>query len=236
MNIKSLILIASLLLSINAFAAGMEDDPLLTMVKIEKFEVQDADSGEHRPGILDGYVWIGKDLHKLYIKTEVERVAGDNEEAEVQLLYSRALYPFWDLQLGWRRDFDPRPDRDWLAIGMQGIAPYMFEVDAAFYVGESGRLAARLDAEYEYMFTQRWVLSPELEINAYSKDDFGRGIGSGIADMSAGLRLRYEIRREFAPYVGINWHKVFGDTADLAEAEGEETSDTQLVMGIRAWF
>lgn len=236
MKIKSLILISSLLLSVNTFAAGMEDDPLLTMVKIEKLEVQDADSGEHRPAILDGYAWIGKDLHKLYIKTEVERVAGDNEESEVQLLYSRALYPFWDLQVGWRRDFDPRPERDWLAIGMQGVAPYMFEVDAVFYVGESGRLAARLDAEYEYMFTQRWVLSPELEINAYSDDDLERGIGSGIADMSAGLRLRYEIRREFAPYIGVNWGKVFGDTADLAEAEGEKTSDTQLVMGIRAWF
>lgn len=236
MKIIFLTLVMLLIVSVRAQAAGMEDDPLLAMVKIEKLEVQDADSGEHRPATLDASAWIGKDLHKLYFKTEVERVAGDNEEAEVQLLYSRALYPFWDLQLGWRRDIDPRPDRNWLAIGMQGLAPYMFEVDAVLYLGESGRVAARLDAEYEYMFTQRWVLSPELEINAYSKDDFERGIGSGIADMSAGLRLRYEIRREFAPYLGLNWSKAFGDTADLARAEGEKVSDTQLVAGIRAWF
>lgn len=231
-----LTLMLSLIFSANSLAAGMEDDPLLTMVKIEKLEVQDADNNEDKPTLLDAYAWIGKDLHKLYIKTEVERVAGDTEEAELQLLYSRALYPFWDLQLGWRRDFDPQPERDWLAIGLQGLAPYMFEVDAVLFVGESGRMAARLDAEYEYMFTQRWVLSPEIEINAYSKDDITRGIGSGVADLSAGLRLRYEIRREFAPYIGINWNKQFGDTADITEAAGEDSSDTQLVMGIRAWF
>jgi copper resistance protein B len=229
-------MLLSMWFSGNGLAAGMEDDPLLTMVKIEKLEILDADSGEHRPALLDGYAWIGKDLHKLYIKTEVERVAGDNEEAEVQLLYSRALYPFWDLQLGWRRDFEPRPERNWLAIGMQGLAPYMFEVDAVLYLGESGRLAARLDAEYEYMFTQRWVLTPEVEINAYSKDDPQRGVGSGVADISAGLRLRYEIYREFAPYLGVNWSRTLGDTADLARAEGEKISDTRMVVGIRAWF
>lgn len=112
----------------------------------------------------------------------------------------------------------------------------MFEVDAVMFIGESGQVAARLDAEYEYMFTQRLVLSPEIEINAYSKNDAGRGIGSGIADLSAGLRLRYEIRREFAPYLGINWNRQFGNTADMTRATGEDSSDTQLVVGIRAWF
>jgi len=109
-------------------------------------------------------------------------------------------------------------------------------VDAALFIGENNRLAARFDAEYEYMFTQRWVLTPELEINAYSKDDVGRGLGSGVTDLSAGIRLRYEIRREFAPYLGINWDKQFGDTADLTKAAGGSSSDTQLVLGIRAWF
>lgn len=219
-----------------AFASGMEDDPLLTMVKIDKLEVQDADSGEHRPLVLDASAWVGKDLNKLYLKTEVDRVAGKNEEAELQVLYDRALYPFWDVQLGWRRDFDPQPERDWFVVGLQGLAPYMFEVDAVLFVGESGRTAARLDAEYEYLFTQRWVLTPEIEINAYGKDDLQRGLGSGIADMSAGLRLRYEIRREFAPYIGVNWNRKFGKTADLASAEGEDDSDAQLVVGLRAWF
>ncbi|MEE4251106.1 MAG: copper resistance protein B [Alcanivoracaceae bacterium] len=236
MKIYPLISILSLSLVSNSLVAGMEDDPLLTMVKIEKLELQDAGNDEHKPVILDGSIWVGKDLHKVYIKTEVERVNGENEEAEIQLLYSRALYPFWDVQIGWRRDFEPKPDQNWLALGLQGLAPYMFEVDAVMFIGESGQVAARLDAEYEYMFTQRLVLSPEIEINAYSKNDAGRGIGSGIADLSAGLRLRYEIRREFAPYLGINWNRQFGNTADMTRATGEDSSDTQLVVGIRAWF
>ncbi|MCW9012771.1 MAG: copper resistance protein B [Gammaproteobacteria bacterium] len=230
---KYLIMTAILFLVPGKSMAGMEDDPLLTMVTIEKFEVLDDESN---PVVLEAYAWIGKDLNKLWIKTEVEKVSGETEEAELQLLYSRALYPFWDFQIGWRRDFEPEPERNWLAIGLQGLAPYMFEVDAAFFIGESGRLAARLDAEYEYMFTQKWVLSPEIEMNIYSKGDAPVGIGSGLADMSAGLRLRYEIRREFAPYIGINWHKQFGDTADITEASGGDSSETSLVMGIRAWF
>ncbi len=214
--------------------AMSEDDPLLTMVNIEKLEVQDAD--EHDPVVLDAYGWIGKDLNKLWIKTEIERVQGETEEAELQLLYSRAIYAFWDVQLGWRRDIKPKPERDWLAIGLQGLAPYYFETDLALFIGEDSRWALRLDAEYEYMFTQRLVLSPEIELNAYGKDDIETGTGKGLSDMSAGLRLRYEIRREFAPYIGINWSKQFGDTADYTEAAGEESSDTRLVVGIRAWF
>ena len=214
--------------------AAMEDDPLLTMVNIEKFEIQDGDEGN--PVVLDAYAWVGKDINKFWMKTEIERVDGLTEESELQMLYSRALYPFWDIQIGWRRDIDPGPKRDWLAIGLQGLAPYMFEVDAGIFIGESGRLAARLDAEYEYMLTQKWVLSPEIEMNFYSKDDTAVGVGSGLANASLGLRLRYEIRREFAPYIGINWEKDFGDTADLTEVSGEESSDSRLVMGIRAWF
>lgn len=229
-----LLMIMMLLMLSGKGMAAMEDDPLLAMVTIEKLEVLDGE--ESNPVLLDAYGWIGKDLNKLWVKTEMERVNGDIGEAELQLLYSKALYPFWDLQLGWRRDFEPEPERDWLVIGLQGLAPYMFEVDAAFFIGESGRLAARLDAEYEYLFTQRWILSPEIEINAYSKDDDARGIGTGLVNMSAGLRLRYEIRREFAPYVGINWDKQFGSTADISRAAGEKSSDAQLVMGIRAWF
>lgn len=223
----------SLLLSGKGMAA-MEDDPLLSMMVIEKLEVRDGN--DNNPLLLDGYGWIGKDLNKLWVKAEVEKVKGDIEEAELQLLYSKALYPFWDLQFGWRRDFEPQPERDWMVIGLQGLAPYLFEVDAAFFIGESGRLAARLDAEYEYLITQRWILSPEVELNAYSKDDAAHGTGTGLVEMSAGLRLRYEIRREFAPYIGINWDKQFGSTADISRASGEKSADTQLVMGIRAWF
>jgi len=228
-----LITITSLMLSTQAFAGG-KDDPLLMMVNIQKFELQDADN--NNPLVIEADAWLGKDLNKLWVKTEIERVNGITEEAELQLLYSKALYPFWDLQMGWRRDFEPQPKRDWLVLGLLGLAPYMFEVDAALFIGESGQLAFRLDAEYEYLFTQRWIMSPEIEMNIYSKDDVETGIGSGLANLNAGLRLRYEIRREFAPYIGVNWNRQFAGTADISKAAGDTISDTRLVLGVRGWF
>ena len=121
-------------------------------------------------------------------------------------------------------------------IGIQGLAPYFFEIDAALFIGSSGRVAARLEAEYEILFTQKLILTPEVEINAFSEDDPAQRIGSGLSDTELGLRLRYEIRRELAPYIGINWEKKFGTTADYARDDGLGTSDLQLVLGIRAWF
>lgn len=220
-------------LSLPLFAGG-KDDPLVYKVMIDKLETRITDGPD--PLVLEADAWIGYDLHKFWFKTDVERVDGETEEAEVQLLYSRAISPFWDVQAGWRRDIEPKPDRDYLAIAFKGLSPYLFEVDAGLFIGKSGRVNARLDAEYEYMFTQQWVLAPELSMNLYSKDDEERSIGSGLSNMSLGLRLRYEIRREFAPYVGINRSKQFGQTADYAKDEGKETSDTQIVAGFRAWF
>ncbi len=121
-------------------------------------------------------------------------------------------------------------------LGFEGLAPYFFEVDASIFIGENGRSAARLEAEYELMFTQRLVLSPEIEINLSGKEDPELGSGTGLTDVEAGLRLRYEIWREFAPYIGVNWTGKFGQTADYAKAAGEETSETQFVAGVRFWF
>ena len=227
--------VMALLMSSPVLAAGMgADDPLVYKVMIDQLEVR---SGDHdNPTVLEADAWIGKDLNKLWVKTEVEEVGGETEEAVLQLLYSRAVAPFWDFQAGWRTDIKPEPQRDWLALGFKGLAPYLFEVDANLFIGESGQYALGLQAEYEYMFTQRLYLSPEVEMNLYAKDDEELGIGSGLADMQLGVRLVYEVRREFAPYIGVNWWSSFGKTADLAEAVGEETSDTQLVAGIRAWF
>lgn len=227
-------MIYSMLLLPSLVTAGAADDPVLTMLKIDQLESRNTDGPD--PLVLDGQFWIGRDLDKLWFKTEIERVDGATEEAELQALYSRAIAPYWDMQFGWRGDFRPKPERNWLSVGVQGLAPYFFEVDAALFVGESGRSAARLEAEYEFMFTQRLVLSPEIEINLYGKDDPAVGIGSGLSDIEAGLRLRYEIRREFAPYIGINWSRKFGNTADFAKADGEDIEDTQIVAGVRFWF
>jgi copper resistance protein B len=214
--------------------AGMEDDPLLAMVNIEQLEVREAEGDD--PLILKAEGWIGKDLNKLWIKTEDEFRKGKTEEAEVQLLYSRAVAPFWDFQAGWRHNSQPKPNRDWLALGFKGVAPYQFELDTALFLGGNGRTALRLDGEYEILFTQRLVLTPEVEMNFYGKDDPALDIGSGLSKTSVGLRLRYEIQREFAPYIGVHWWKKYGGTKDFAVAAGNKTDDVQLVAGIRAWF
>lgn len=221
------------LLSSTAFAAS-KDDPVLAKVMIDQFEVRSTDGPD--PWVLEAQGWIGQDLNKLWVKTEVEYVDGETEEAEIQALYSRAIAPYWDVQVGWRHVVRPKPNRDWLAIGFEGLAPYWFEIDAAAFIGESGQVGARLEAEYEWMFTQRWVLSPEMEVNLHSKNDEEAGTGSGLSDLELGLRLRYEIRREFAPYIGVNWTKKFGNTADFAHEAGEDTDDVQFVAGVRAWF
>lgn len=212
------------LLPAAGFAMG-EDDPLLFMFKLDQLEVRDADGAN--PLVWEGYAWLGKDLNKLYLNTEGERVDGEYEELSTELLYSRAVAPYWDVQMGWRHDTYPEPSRDWLAVGVQGLAPYFFETDATFYLGQAGRTALKLKTEYELMFTQRLVLIPELEANFYGKSDAETGAKAGLSDISAGLRLGYEIRREFAPYIGVNWGKSFG---------GEGTSDWQAVAGIRLWF
>jgi len=231
----SLVLFAPMLLVIASSAvAGDKDDPLLTTVLVDQFEYREAD--DDNPLVLEGQGWIGKDLTKLWIKTEFERVDGKTEEAELQVLTSQAVAPYWDFQLGLRKDFKPTPSRSWAVIGFQGLAPYFFEVDAALFVGESGRTALRLEAEYELLFTQRLILTPEIEMNFYGQNDEDIGVGSGLSDIEVGLRLRYEIRREFAPYIGVNWSKKFGNTADFSRLEGESVSDTQIVLGLRAWF
>jgi len=217
-----------------AFSGGMNDDPLLTMLVVDQLEIRDIEGSD--PLVWDAESWIGKDLHKLWIKTEGEYLSSRVEEVELQVLYSRAVAPFWDLQLGWRRNIRPTPNRDWLAFGIKGLAPYFFDIDAALFVGDAGRTAARLQVEYEIMLTQRLILVPDIELNLYGKDDPATGIGSGLSNIEAGLRLRYEIRREFAPYIGLNWTKFYGDTADFARAEGGDTDDIQFVFGVRSWF
>ena len=231
---KYLAMMSILLMSGFTYASGMDDDPMVGKVSIDQLEVRAGDGDRHLVWEVDA--WVGKDLNKLWFKSEGERVSGETEEAELQLLYSRAISPFWDFQAGWRRDIKPEPERDWLAVGVKGLAPYLFEIDASLFVGKSDQVGARLQAEYEYMLTQKWVLSPEIELNFHAKDDEATEVGSGLSDAQMGLRLRYEFRREFAPYIGVNGWSKYGNTADIAKAGGGDTEDTQIVAGIRAWF
>ena len=210
------------------------DNPVITKVMFDQLELHNADGSN--PWIVEAQAWIGNDVNKFWLKTDVENRDGEIEEVEVQALYSRAIAPYWDLQMGIRHDLKPTPTRTWGVLGVQGLAPYFFEVDAALFVGESGKTALRISAEYELLFTQKLILSPELAANLYGQNDWEAGTGSGLSDIAAGLRLRYEIKREFAPYIGVNWSKQFGATADLAEHKGESARDTTLVAGVRIWF
>lgn len=213
------------------------DNPLITKVMFDQLETHDSNDAS----LIQAQAWIGKDLNKFWLKANVEKSEGEKnegktEETEIQALYSHAIATYWDAQIGVRKDLKPTPSRTWGVLGVQGLAPYFFNVDAALFFGDENRTAARVSVEYDLLFTQRLILSPEIEINIYGQNDAQTATGSGLSEAKAGLRLRYEIRREFAPYVGINWNKKFGATADFAQANKEAVSDTSLVAGIRIWF
>lgn len=213
----------------------VHDQALYSMVLIDRLEAGFSDDEDTR--VWDAQGWWGGDYNKLWIKTEGEGEQGESLEAlELQALYSRVIAPFWDAQIGLRHDFRPDDnERTHLAVGVQGLAPYRFELDSALFLSDEGDLTARVEAEYEIMFTQRLVLQPRLELNAAAQSVTELGIGSGLNNTETGLRLRYEIRREFAPYLGVSWTRFYGDTADLRDADGGDSA-VYLVAGIRAWF
>ena len=187
--------------------------------------------------------WYGGDYNRLWFKTEgSDQTEGENTgEGEVQLLYGRLISPFWDFQAGVRYErlyggAGPDLSRSFAVIGLQGMAPYLFEVDSALFLSEDGDTSARITAEYSILFSQRLILVPSIEVNLAAQDVLNFGVGKGLNNIELGLRLRYEIKREFAPYIGINWSKLYGNTADFARNEGEAVDDLSVVGGIRLWF
>ncbi|MFX3560236.1 copper resistance protein B [Ralstonia mannitolilytica] len=184
----------------------------------------------------DAQGWIGGDLNRLWLKSQGTRMGGETEDASAEVLWAHAFAAFWDWQAGVRRDFGAGPGRTWAAFGVQGLAPYWFDVEATAYVSSAGRLAARAKATYDIRFSQRVVLTPEVEANLYAKDDPARSIGSGLSDVRLGARLRYEVQRNVAPYIGVSWGKRLGKSADYARAAGRGTTDKQVVVGLRMWF
>jgi len=212
---------------------GMDDRARVAKVMFDRLEWRDTDASTYE---WEAAAWYGGDFNKVWLATEGEHVDGSVADARVELLWDRILTAWWSTRLGAREDFGDGPSRDWLAFGVAGLAPGFFELEAMAFVGESGRTALRLSADYDLLITQRLVLQPEAEMNIYGSDDRERLIGSGVSNLEIGLRLRYEFRREFAPYLGISWSKRFGESADLAEAAGEDSDELAFVAGIRAWF
>lgn len=190
----------------------------------------------------DGYRWdfegwYGGDTHKLWIKTEGESTFEERpESAEVQALWSRAISPWFDFQAGARYDVRRGDDLSHLVFGIQGLAPYFFEIDAAAFLSHEGDLTARIEAEYDQLITQKLILQPRAEVQLAAQDAEEFGIGAGVSSVEAGLRLRYEFVPEFAPYIGVSYERKLGNTADFARAEGEDTGGFIGLAGIRMWF
>ncbi len=204
------------------------------MILGDRLEWQDTSGG----GLLwDVQGWYGGDINKLYIKTEGEFSLEDNEveDLEVQALWSRAITPFWDVQAGVRYDLAPK-GRTYAVLGVQGLAPYWFEVDAAAFLSTEGNLSASLEAEYDLHVSQRLVLQPRTQISLSAQDIPEIEIGSGLVGVDAGVRLRYEIKREFAPYIGVEWQQRFGRSKDLIQASGGDPSKAFAIIGLRAWY
>lgn len=189
----------------------------------------------------DLYLWdiqgyYGGPTERLWFKSEGEGAFGTApDEAEVQALYAKAFAPFWDFQTGIRHDI-AGPDTTHAVVGVQGLAPYLFEIDAAVFVSHRGDVTARIEAEVDQRITQRLILQPRLEANLSAQDVPELGIGAGLDQIEVGARLRYEIRREFAPYIGIEQSWRTGRSATLARARGEDSSATSFIAGIRFWF
>ncbi|MDQ2971995.1 MAG: copper resistance protein B [Pseudomonadota bacterium] len=213
----------------------MADDAPYGMLMLDQFEYAHSQHGGNS-AFIDGEWWYGKDFDKLWVKAEGERSASKLQDLRTEALWDHAHDTYFSTQLGVRHDAGVGRDRNWAAFGVQGLAPYWFETEAFVYLGQNGRTAARLQAEYEESITQRLILQPKIEVNLYGRDDPQRDIGSGLSDAEFGLRLRYEIRREFAPYVGIVWRQRYGRTAEFARAQGEHANDLQLVAGLHVWF
>lgn len=213
----------------------MSHGPTLhSFVLFDRLEVWDADPGTGQAW--EAQAWFGGDINRLWLRSAGERSGGHTESSNLEVLYGRSISPWWDVVTGIRHDFNPGDSRSWAALGIQGMAPYKFEVSATAYVGESGHTAASLEAEYELLLTNRLILQPLVELQFNGKTDPVRHLGSGLSKAEAGLRLRYEFNRRFAPYVGVVHERVFGRTADFHRAEGEDVRDTRVVAGIRFWF
>ena len=202
------------------------------MARFAEYQVRNGDDGYR----WDVEAWYGGDINRFVLKAEGEGGLKEGvDEAEVQTLYSRAVGPYFDLQAGLRYDFEPG-QRTYATLGFEGLAPYWFEVEGAAFLSDRGDLSARFEATYDLRLTQKLILQPHAEINLALQDVPEARTGSGVSDTELSLRLRYEIRRELAPYIGVSWQRKFGGSADFARAAGEGVSSTSLVVGLRGWF
>ncbi|SNB45367.1 copper resistance protein B [Geobacter sp. DSM 9736] len=219
----------------------VHDSPVIGYLLTDLLEYQrDSDGGDRVRWDIFG--WVGGDYNRIWLKTEGThdlsgRPAG---ETDAQVLYGRLISPFWDFQVGARQEwkYGPGPDRTrtFAVIGFQGVAPYWFEVEPSLFISEEGDISARITAEYDLLLTQRLILQPRVETELAVQKVEKFGVGSGMSNIEMGLRLRYEMEREFAPYIGITWRRDLGETANITRREGGEPEELSLAAGVRIWF
>ena len=216
--------------------APVHDNKAFFFFRGDRLEYRSSDSADLM--LWDLQAWVARDYNKLFLETEGEYSLNEDtfESFETEVLYGRAISSFWDFRTGLRYDFDPGPERAFAVVGLLGLAPLWFEVDANLYLSEDGDLSFRLESEYDILLTQRLILQPRLELEAAAQDVDAYGTGAGLTGMEVGLRLRYEFSRKFAPYVGVSWESALGETANRIESSGGDPDDTLVVAGVKFWF
>lgn len=220
--------------------AAVHDAPVSTFTAFQIAEFRTGDQPD--AAAIDAEGWIGGDFQRFWWKADGEQETKGAKAGEIELqgLYSRLFSPFWDFQTGVRIDRHYRGPGQrttgYFVIGVEGLAPYWFEIEPSLFVSEKGKVSARFTASYDQLITQRWVIQPRIDLNAAFQDDTKRDVAAGLNEIELGLRLRYDIKRQFSPYIGVTWRRVLGGTAGLVRRSGEDISTTSLVLGLRAWF
>jgi copper resistance protein B len=211
------------------FGMAMHDERIYSHALFDELEGRFGSSDI--PFRWDGQAWVGTDTNRLWIKTEGFVVHGAVQDGQNELLYDRPISPYFDLQGGVRYDLDSLAGRGWAAIGIEGLAPQFFQISATLYASDAGHFAAKFVGSYDEWLTQRLILQPLVELNLYTRADLARDVGAGLSDLDAGLRLRYEITRKFAPYLGAVYQRTYGPAP-----ETDRTGAWRLALGVRAWL
>ncbi|WP_416773128.1 copper resistance protein B [Pseudomonas sp. RHF3.3-3] len=212
----------------------IHDNRINSFFLLDQLEYQAANEGSTLAWEASG--WVGTDTDRLWLRSEGQRTDRTTEDAELQLLYGHSISPWWDAVAGVRQDFKPQSPQTWAAFGVQGMPLYDFETQATAFIGENGRTAVRLKGESDILLTNRLILQPTAEANFHGKNDPARGVGSGLSNTEVGLRLRYEVVRQFAPYIGVTWSRAYGRTAGFIRDEDGDVDEARFVAGIRMWF
>jgi copper resistance protein B len=215
--------------------APVMDNRVYTHVMFNQLEGRS--SGQGNALRWDGEAWIGTDMNRLWIKSEGYLKGDTMSDGDHEVLYDRPIprMRYFDAQVGVREDLDSGPNRTWGAVGIEGLAPHFFEFEPTLYFSDGGNVAGRVEGSYDLLLTQRLIAQPEFELNFYNKSDPARGNGSGLSDLDSGVRIRYDIRRKFAPYVGFAYMAKYGETATFARQAGQTVVSPTFVFGLRVW-